>query len=723
MKLHNAPQNEAVLSNVGAVSSFTIKATAKSFRILSDGLYANKINSIIRELSCNAVDSHVAAGKSGVPFDVHLPNSLEPYFSIRDYGIGLDHHQVTNIFTTFFESTKTDSNDYIGALGLGSKSPFSYTENFTVTAIKDGRKGIYTAFINDHGVPSIALMIDEQSTDPAGVEIRFAVENKWDYDKFRREAQEVYTYFKLRPVVTGNSDFKFIDPEYYEKDVMPGVHFLFNGVKSYAVMGNIKYPINVPNSEQNLGKLRHMLDYGIVMEFNIGELDFQASREGLSYIPQTIAAIKDKLQQLSDHLEVYLAKKADAISGEWERAAYLAGVRYGHSNHSNRLLRDAVIKYVSKHRNSFLEMNEPAAGFSADFRRRGIKLDVSELKEKFNINLKRFDRRRDNLSCTSVPPHTLLIGNKECLHWYIGEQSNTMFVVNDTKTGAVSRAKNHFKTERGGGIVWVIEPDNRNLPVDVDGFFKMIHNPPANMIMLASSLDGQGVARNYASNVTILRLEDAARRSWGSKPTKVWRDAGKANTFDSTGTYYYVLLAGYESKGKVGNVKHLEELLQKSDIFTGYIYGVRKTDHEWVKTQPNWKELDQMVVARLTKAMPVVTMGLVKNKINWDDLYSSNEFSDGDFLQPNCPYYDLYLTFNRVESVEFEKARAFTSLAKLYDLKDVTSVEALFQKYVAEINAVKTRYPLLHFLSRTPRKAALVEYINLVDASKNVQNS
>lgn len=715
MKLHNAPQNEAVLSNVGAVSSFTIKATAKSFRILSDGLYSNKINSIIRELSCNAVDSHVAAGKADVPFDVHLPSTLEPYFSIRDYGIGLDHHQVTTIFTTFFESTKTDSNDYVGALGLGSKSPFSYTENFTVTAIKDGRKGIYTAFINDHGVPSIALMIDEQTTDPAGVEIRFAVENKWDYDKFRREAQEVYTHFKLRPVVTGNSDFKFIDPEYYEKDVMPGVHFLFNGVKSYAVMGNIKYPINVPNSEQNLGELRHMLEYGIVMEFNIGELDFQASREGLSYIPQTIAAIKSKLQQLSDHLEVYVAKKADAISGLWEKAAYLEDIKYARSNHSNRLLRDAAIKYVSKHPNPFLKMNDPAAGSSAGFHRPGIKLEVSELKQKFNITLKRFDRSSDYTSCTSIE---LRDG-----HLYIGGKSYTVFVINDTNTGAVSRAKAHFKTKQGSRIVWVIEPANRKLPVDVDGFFKRIHNPPANMIMLASSLGGQGVARNYASNVTILRLEDAARRSWGSKPTKVWRDAGKANTFDSTETYYYVLLAGYESKGKVGNVKHLEELLQKSGIHTGYIYGVRKADHEWVKTQPNWKELDQMVVARLTKALQAVSMGLVKNKINWNDLYGSNEFSDGDFLQPNCPYYDLYLTFNRVESVEFEKARSFTSLAKLYDLKDVTSVEALFQKYVAEINAVKARYPLLHFLSRTPRKAALVEYINLVDASKNVQNS
>ena len=145
MILSNAPVNEAIVSNVAEVGEFRIRNSAKAFSILSSGLYANKIRAIIRELSCNAVDSHTAAGKADVPFDVHLPNQLEPYFAIRDYGTGLNHDQVTNIYTTYFESTKTNSNAFIGALGLGSKSPFSYTDNFTVTAIRDGIKGIYSA--------------------------------------------------------------------------------------------------------------------------------------------------------------------------------------------------------------------------------------------------------------------------------------------------------------------------------------------------------------------------------------------------------------------------------------------------------------------------------------------------------------------------------------------------------------------------------------------------
>ena len=169
MLLNLAPNNEAVLSNVGEIGEFRIRNSAKAFNILSSGLYANKIRAIIRELSCNAVDSHVAAGKQNTPFDIHLPTTLEPWFAIRDYGTGLNHEQVTSIYTTYFESTKTNSNDFIGALGLGSKSPFSYTDNFTVTAIKDGVKGIYSAFINGEGVPSIAKMGEEATDEPAGV--------------------------------------------------------------------------------------------------------------------------------------------------------------------------------------------------------------------------------------------------------------------------------------------------------------------------------------------------------------------------------------------------------------------------------------------------------------------------------------------------------------------------------------------------------------------------
>ena len=280
MIIKSAAENLPVLSNVGETGEFRIRNSAKAFSILSSGLYANKIKAIIREYSCNAWDSHIMAGRADCPFDVHLPNTLEPWFAVRDYGIGLSHDGVVQIYTTYFESTKSESNDVIGGLGLGSKAAFSYTDNFTVTAVKDGRRGVYTAFINEQGVPSIALMMEEETTDPNGVEVRFGVNDSYDFRKFHQEAREVFKYFATKPNVIGVEGFEPETVNYARKDIMPGVHELGRSHYSTAVMGNIGYPLQVPNAVANLGDLAQVLECGLELHFDIGELDIQASREG-----------------------------------------------------------------------------------------------------------------------------------------------------------------------------------------------------------------------------------------------------------------------------------------------------------------------------------------------------------------------------------------------------------------------------------------------------------
>ena len=122
-------------TNMTGGTAFTICANAKMFKILSSGLYSNKEKAIIREVSCNAYDANVDAGNGDVPIEVHLPGVLEPYFSIKDSGPGLTPEQMKNIYTQYGNSTKTDRNNAIGCLGLGSKSPFSYIDSFTVISV------------------------------------------------------------------------------------------------------------------------------------------------------------------------------------------------------------------------------------------------------------------------------------------------------------------------------------------------------------------------------------------------------------------------------------------------------------------------------------------------------------------------------------------------------------------------------------------------------------
>ena len=155
---------------------FRIKASTKAFEILSSGIYSDKLAALVRELCCNAYDAHKMVGKGDVPFLVKLPNSMEPNFVVRDYGNGMTPEQVANTFTVYFESDKTDSNEFVGYMGLGSKCPFAYTDNFSVVSYVDGKKYVYNLFVNEDRIPTCALMAVEDTDEPTGIEITIAID-------------------------------------------------------------------------------------------------------------------------------------------------------------------------------------------------------------------------------------------------------------------------------------------------------------------------------------------------------------------------------------------------------------------------------------------------------------------------------------------------------------------------------------------------------------------
>ncbi len=718
--INSAPQNEAVMSNVGEIGEFRIRNSAKAFNILSSGLYANKIRAIIRELSCNAVDSHIAAGKQDTPFDVHLPNQLEPWFAIRDYGTGLTHEQVTNIYTTYFESTKTDSNEFIGALGLGSKSPFSYTDNFTVTAIKDGTKGIYTAFINEQGVPSIALMATEQTDEPAGVEVKFSVNDQWDFSKFVDEARQVYTYFKLRPVVSGKSNFAFRDVEYLDQDIVPGVHSYKDSRHSIAIMGNIAYPIQVPQADNSLGELRGLLNCGLEMHFAIGELDFQASREGLSYIPQTIDAIKRKLEALNAALATVLAKEADAIPNLWDRAVFLAK----RSNHN--LWATAVKKYAID--TNLVTYDHARYGGTKEF-----KFGVEDLAKKYNIVVRGFDYSKHSKAFSNLKHSTSYSDQRNPQtnsydmfhHWGFTVSDRVRFIVNDTNIGAVERAKFHYRTNKpdNNGYIYVLDKADRTKDMKLKAFFKAMSNPPESYISKASALDKKERQAGVAKNVTILSLQERGNGGYYREKEMVWRDGGKADSFDTNTTFYYLPLSGYnvESKFGMSNVKEFYNDLKECGIdgLRTTIYGVRKGDIEFIKTQKNWVNIEEHIAKELSKPIDnKLVMSLVLQAIDNMNNVSYNMTTVAYIANAKSPYSVFVNKLKGFDKIRYNE-QSLKRLCNRYAAGVTFSPEAQVQKYVEECRQVNARYPLLQYLRSVP-SVELADYINVIDTQKGI---
>lgn len=243
--LTTAPSPVSMSTGVKA-SQYTIALTGKTFDVLSSMLYKDPHLAIIRELSCNAYDSHVENGCVDKAFDIHLPNQLEPHFSIRDYGTGMSAEQIDSVYTKFFESTKTHSNDVVGALGLGSKSPFSYTSNYTITSWHGGLKLVYSAFKSTDGIPSIALLDVSDSNDPTGLEVNFAVK-AMDFEKFTSKVQSYFTTWgSIPPTITGGlqgrTTLRHVERDFGGTDWFVATA---NGPLStaLAIQGNVPYPL------------------------------------------------------------------------------------------------------------------------------------------------------------------------------------------------------------------------------------------------------------------------------------------------------------------------------------------------------------------------------------------------------------------------------------------------------------------------------------------------
>jgi hypothetical protein len=732
MILNNTPQNEAVLSNVGQIGEFKIRNSAKAFNILSSGLYANKIRAVIRELSCNAVDSHAAAGNMDTPFTVHLPTTLEPWFSVRDFGTGLNHDQVTNIYTTYFESTKTNSNDFIGALGLGSKSPFSYTDNFTVTAIQDGVERIYSAFINDEGVPSIVKMGEESTVNENGVEIKFSVNERYDFSKFISEAQVVYQYFALKPTVIGVTHFEFSEVQYEFKDIIPGVHSRatdFSRTSSVAVMGNIAYPINIPASNTELGNLRSLLDCNLVMYFGIGELDFQASREGLSYIPQTIESIKRKLETVNGQLTVRLAEEANKIANKWERSIFL------YSKARTDLWKNSVLQYVKDTAFELVELSN--TGYSTS--RYRFELICSDLASKFNVKLRGFNIHRGSTTCSMIKTDHKNFGLLDNDGYSVRQEYidlpvdvSVSLVINDTKLGVTERAKYHWRNKTSNNKysenVFVVEVADKTKPIKVKEFLESIGNPPESNIILASTLDTKdrvSSGKALGKNISLLRMEErGGPRHHSSSNQLVWREAPNLGELDDTQTYYYIPLSGFVPEFTTRSSLSAQEvvrLLNASDVpeLNIHVYGVRKTNIETVKGLPNWKNLEEYLLSLMDKLQDVERVASSLNSID------KNAVSMFDFsviskqIDAKSPMAILMEKFNNLPRCG--NWRTIHQLVEMFVKERKVYTTDLAKEFNDEFTKMNERYPLIAVMD-TYRASSddVSNYINLVDQVKGI---
>jgi len=309
-----------VKTNIGEIKTYQVAVDPVIFKMLSSDIYSDKIKAVIRELSTNAHDAMVESGaiklddlENSQRFKVHLPTYLEPYFSIRDFGTGLDEEGIEYVYT-YGASTRRKSNAYTGALGIGAKSPHSYSKSgFNVNSYYNGTLYSYVSFLNN-GEPSYVLNDATPTTEPNGVEVIINVAHN-DIYSFRSKAREVYRWFKHKPEFNMEMDFSnysVLEETDYYSIILENSDYS-NRCYAYGVlMGNILYEYpNVLTRDFN-DRDRRILEK-VIFKAELGEVDFHPSREYLDDSLKTRNFIENKLRNLTKAAEIDINNKVTSI--------------------------------------------------------------------------------------------------------------------------------------------------------------------------------------------------------------------------------------------------------------------------------------------------------------------------------------------------------------------------------------------------------------------------
>lgn len=304
-------KTKTIQSGLTGTRTFSMKMNAKAFRVIICDIYSNRIRAFIRELGTNAYEAHQIAKIESRPFEVTLPTIGNPNFVIRDFGPGLSDEEITNIYTVVFESTKTGSNELGGCFGLGSKSPFAYTDNFAVTSIKDGKKNFYTVYLNNDGIPELSLLHSEDTTEPSGLEVKIGIKNG-DFNSVKEEVKNVYSSFLTRPIIKNQPNFLFYD----NVPILTGPDFsVFSNsqyLSPHVKMGNIVYPID---NNQVKSRLSGM---SILIDVPIGSVSPEPSRERLTYTQHTITFLTAKLREVEQAVKARTQQEIDKCQSKYE---------------------------------------------------------------------------------------------------------------------------------------------------------------------------------------------------------------------------------------------------------------------------------------------------------------------------------------------------------------------------------------------------------------------
>lgn len=291
--------------------------------LLSSKIYARPRYIIVQEVASNARDANREAGRANTPIQIKLPNRIDDNLRITDFGLGITPERMSDVFLLYGNSTKRVDNNLTGGFGIGAKTPFTYTDTFTIettTDDADGRnKRVYIAHKDADGSAKMSLISTEKVTADiqTGTTIGFAVKPE-DFSAFSAAAGKICEFWDPRPVIKGCQDgWQWTKNEYSQEG---NGWALANYGDPLVLIDGIPYTLrlNTVFEDRRSEEYRVLSQSAIRMFFKTGEIDITATREDLDYKPRTIEKIKEVATKCLDELRKQVSAKISTCPSLWD---------------------------------------------------------------------------------------------------------------------------------------------------------------------------------------------------------------------------------------------------------------------------------------------------------------------------------------------------------------------------------------------------------------------
>lgn len=253
--------------------------------LLTTKLYSKPIQSFFREIVANAWDSQVEAGNTDTPILISINSSKENgTISIRDYGTGLSPERFDRIYRFIGSSTKRESNEYIGMMGIGRFVPLSLSDSCQIKSYYNGICYSYLMYKDGNSI-NIDLLDKHKTEYENGLEVSVDINVTYNVIRDIIDGLKHLIYFPQLYINTKSSYSElnlFVD-DFNKREIHEYENFKISSmtlVGTTFLMGNILY-----NCEETFPLFNQRPT--IAIKCDIGSVDVTPNREALQYSNRT----------------------------------------------------------------------------------------------------------------------------------------------------------------------------------------------------------------------------------------------------------------------------------------------------------------------------------------------------------------------------------------------------------------------------------------------------